>query len=164
MSSFWNLWVLSYMVKDVIQLKLLRRANSGLPRWALSQWQTSLQETQRGQTQRRGRPHDPGGGARSAAATSPGMLTATRRGSLPLEPLWGVELQASRNVTRIHFCCFKRSVLMLLCNHMKWIQVQFSEGRAQSFHQTLKEVLMNPTRSKNFYCRGLSKILYEQGN
>lgn len=108
MSSFWNLWVLSYMVKDVIQLWLLRRANSGLPGWALSQWQTSLQETQRGQTQRRGQPHDPGGGARSAAATSPGMLTATRRGSLLLEPLWGVELQASRNVTRIHFCCFKR--------------------------------------------------------
>lgn len=65
-------------------------------------------DTERTDAEKRGWPHDPGGRARSAAATSPGMLTATRRGILPLEPLWGVELQASRNVTRIHFCCFKR--------------------------------------------------------
>lgn len=146
--------MLSYMVKDVIQLRLLRRANSGLPGWALSQVTNILtRDTERTDAEKRGG-HVTLEAGLGACRHSPGTLTATRRGSLPLEPLWGVELQAPRNVTRIHFCCF----------NMKLIQVQFSEGRAQSFHQTLKEVLMNPTRSKNFYCRGLSKILYEQRN
>lgn len=99
-SNPWNLWMLLYMVKDVIKLRILRGgAYSEWSSRAPNQWQVSLWETHR--EQRREGDSVNREADWSEAAPSPGVPTATRswqrqespcKASRAVPPCWHLDL------------------------------------------------------------------------